>query len=468
MRYYVFKQLNIGRWAKPVLLTILFLLFNFVVFTQPFIFKGIVKDEQTLKPIPGVNIKVYGTTKGTATDNTGRFSINIDKIPVPMIFSCIGYENEFYKVTGIPKTPVEFLLRSKTYTLKEVNITSKNYSYLFKNRDYSVFDYELMDDNVLLLIFRTLLKQSELVLLDRSGDTLAVSKLPEVPPSRLFKDFLSNIHYFSKNDYAYQCSFNKASNDVDFLYKTTVDSVEKLLKPFLFNIGGRLYFQESLADNFGTAIGYYEKGNGKKYIRQVINQKKITEYKDDQEFYNSWNDFVSGGRFVDADDIENDMAAPRTEGELFGKNEARAHSFEFFNMIYPVFKTRDNTIAFFNFSDDVLELMNKDGRMMNAVPISFHHEPVATPDTTGSVRLYESGWRWGNTILVDELNRDMYTAYLKAGMVRIHKIDLRTGNLNKGTLIPFPFPEKIEIYDGVAYFLNKGINENWKLAKCEL
>jgi hypothetical protein len=229
-----------------------------------------------------------------------------------------------------------------------------------------------------------------------------------------------------------------------------------------------LYFQESLADNFGTAIGYYEKGNGKKYIRQVINQKKITEYKDDQEFYNSWNDFVSGGKFVDADDIENDMAAPRTEGELFGKNEARAHSFEFFNMIYPVFKTRDNTIAFFNFSDDVLELMNKDGRMMNAVPISFHHEPVATPDTTGSVRLYESGWRWGNTILVDELNRDMYTAYLKAGMVRIHKIDLRTGNLNKGTLIPFPFPEKIEIYDGVAYFLNKGINENWKLAKCEL
>jgi hypothetical protein len=51
---------------------------------------------------------------------------------------------------------------------------------------------------------------------------------------------------------------------------------------------------------------------------------------------------------------------------------------------------------------------------------------------------------------------------------RIHRIDLETGNINKGTVLPLPFTEKIEIYDGEAYFLNKGINENWKLAKSHL
>lgn len=62
----------------------------------------------------------------------------------------------------------------------------------------------------------------------------------------------------------------------------------------------------------------------------------------------------------------------------------------------------------------------------------------------------------------------MYTLYLKNDLVRIHRIDLETGQLKKGTILPLPYPEKIEIYNGEAYFLNKGMNENCKLAKCRL
>ena len=137
-------------------------------------------------------------------------------------------------------------------------------------------------------------------------------------------------------------------------------------------------------------------------------------------------------------------------------------------MIFPIIKTRDNTLAFFNFGEDLIELMNKDGRILNTVPISFHKEKILFSDTLSSVRFSDSGWRWGNIILVDELNRNVYTTFLKFGMIRINRIDLETGKLIKGTVIPLLFPEKIEIYDGEAYFLNLGENENWKLAKCKL
>ena len=56
-------------------------------------------------------------------------------------------------------------------------------------------------------------------------------------------------------------------------------------------------------------------------------------------------------------------------------------------------------------------------------------------------------------------------------MVRIRKIDMETGNLTKSYDLPFPFPEKIEIYKGDAYFLNKdagGEFEKWKLIKVKL
>jgi len=457
---------------KSIVLTIFLFLFQFALYSQNLLFKGIVKDDHSLNPIPEVNIKVYGTNQGTATDNIGKFSIKLEKIPCTIVFSCIGYENEYYKVTETPKEPIEFLLSSKSYMLKEVNISSKNYSFLFKDKDYSVLDYELMDDNVLLLIFRTQIKKSQLILLSRSGDTLAISTLPELPPSKLFKDFLSNIHYFTKSGYAYECYYNKPTNGIDYIYKTTVDSLLRIINPFIFNMDGRLYFQQSIANKFGTAIGYYEKGTGKHYIRKVINMKKIKEYIDDQKFYAKWNRNSGVGNSLDVDDVVSglafDFSISQIEGGAYGSNEARAHSFEFFNMTFPIIKTRDNTLAFFNFGEDIIELMNKDGRILNTVPISFHKENISLSDTLSSIRFSDSGWRWGNMILVDEFNRNVYTTFLKFGMIRINRIDLETGKLSKGTVIPLLFPEKIEIYDGEAYFLNLGQNDNWKLAKCKL
>ena len=177
-----------------------------------------------------------------------------------------------------------------------------------------------MDNNVLLLIFRTLLKQSQLVLLNRSGDTLAVSQFTRVPPSRLFKDFLSNIHYFSKSDHAYQCFYNRDSKNIDFLYRTTVDSIQTLIKPYLFSMSDRLYFQENIANGFGTAIGFYKKGEGKKYIRQVINKKKINEFSDDQKFYANWNNFIFNNPIMKHFDSLRVYTMNQTKQELIHSN----------------------------------------------------------------------------------------------------------------------------------------------------
>lgn len=461
--------------ARLTYLTVFLCFLPFIPRSQTLVFKGIVKDEQTLKPIPDVNIKVIGTTLGAATDKTGRFVLKLDKIPTSLGFSCVGFNEEHFKVTKITDIQLEFLLRSKAYNLKEVNITSNNYSFLFKDREYSVLDYELMDDNVLLLIFRTLLKQSQLVLLNRNGDTLAVSALPELPPTRLYKDFLSNIHYCSKPGNAYQCFYNREAMSLDFLYKTKLDSLRILFKPFIFSMSDHIYFQASILNGFGTTFGIIEPGKGKKYIRQVINKKKITEYTDDQIFYQKWNAGCPPQHYFmqtnpDEFDIEPafNFSVGDSGGGAYEKNEARAHSFEYFNMIFPVIKTRDNTIAFFNFGNDVIELMDKDGKLLQKIPITFHKGFLSKYDSVTSVRLSESGWRWSPMILVDEFNRNMYTIFLKNEIVRIHRINMETGQLLAGTILPLPFPEKIELYDGEAYFLNKGVNENWKLVKCKL
>lgn len=209
--HFMRKSVNFCKVMRMNYYIVLFLTIQTITFAQTTLFKGIIIDEQTSKPIQDVNIKVHGTTKGTSTDIAGNFSLTINEFPVELIFTCIGYESATFEATKFSGKTIKFILRPKSYMLQEVNISSKKYTFIFKDKDYSVLDYELMDDRILLLIFRYQLKKSEIVLLSRSGDTLAISTLPELPPASLYKDFLSNVHYISKMENSYQCFYNQYS-----------------------------------------------------------------------------------------------------------------------------------------------------------------------------------------------------------------------------------------------------------------
>ncbi len=383
-------------------LTLFFLFLHGNLFSQTNLFKGIVKDERTLKPVHDVNIKVHGTNNGTSTDKFGFFSLRITKVPASLVITCVGYENAYYDVLEVPQTPVEFSLTPKSYPLREVDISAVKYSYLFKDKNYSVLDYELMDGNILLLVFRYQLKRSELVLLNLIGDTLAISKLPEIPPVSLFKDFLANVHYFSRAGNAYQVFFNRKENRIEFLHKTTVDSLSRLVEPFIFKMSDRLYFQEDLANGFGTAIGFYEQGAGKKYIRKHFDEKKIAEYIDDQTYYQKWNATVPPQHYFMTDREDEfyttpafDFSRGESPGQFYEVNEERAHEFEFYRLVFPVIKTGENTIAFFNFPGNYLELMNENGKVINTVPVTFHQETASKALPASSNQLLNIGWRWG-------------------------------------------------------------------------
>ncbi|MFZ4523167.1 MAG: carboxypeptidase-like regulatory domain-containing protein [Bacteroidales bacterium] len=469
------KPVNLHGFTRVVLLTVFLFATHILVWSQTALFKGVIKDEETLKPIQEVNIKVSGTSAGTSTDHAGNFSLKVSKIPVTVSFSCVGYETASYTITFIPKSPVEFQLRPKSYMLGEVDISSKKYAFMFKDRDYSVLDYELMGDNVVLLVFKYKLKQAELILLAVNGDTLAFSSLPEAPPARFFKDCLSNIHYFSKAGHAYQFIYNEQERRIEFYHQKDADSLQAFFKPFIFKMSDRLYFQEKLADGFGTAFGYYVKGTSKKYIKRVIDTRKIAAYGDDQRFYQTWNGgvpteqhFTKPSEYIEP--INFDFTQGFSSSTHYEEHEARAHQFEFYKMIYPLITLGDDSMAFFNFVTDTLEVLNKNGRIRHAVPIAFHKALKSAADSSISVKLSNPDWRWGSEILTDGYSREVYTLFRKSGMVKIQRIDLDTGRLKNWTILPFPFPEKIEIYKGDAYFLVKsdGSSDKWKLVKCKL
>ncbi len=84
---------------------------------------GLVLDEKTKQPIPGVSIYIKGTTHGVVSDAEGHFYFQTgQKFPYSLVVSFIGYQKQDYIAEG---TPVTIYLKEEAKELEEIVVTSR-------------------------------------------------------------------------------------------------------------------------------------------------------------------------------------------------------------------------------------------------------------------------------------------------------------------------------------------------------
>lgn len=449
------------------------------LYAQPLVIHGKVSDNQSGKPLAYVNIRISGTQEGTFTGPDGMFALKVKRLPVSITVTSVGYEPMFYDIDKIPQKQISLSLSPKAYSLQEIDVKAVNFNFVYKDLKYSILDYEIMEDKLLLLVFRTQLKNSELILLETNGDTLTISNVPEQKPKCLYKDFLGTVHYISNRGNAFQCFYNENLKKLEFPFHTAHEKLVKTVKPFLFSIGGRLYFQELSPDGLGTNFGYYDTTHNKQYIHTVQDDKARQNLSDDMKFYNLWNNTMQNNQQAlspngfnlknnNPGDNSNQSKMPTVDADEIMANKL----FNYSTINAPMVKLGENNMAIFNFPKDVIEFMNKEGRIYRKVTIDFHREDDDNL-LAGLLGVFIplTDWRWCGKIYVDEYFRNVYTTFSKNGIFRIRKIDLESGALVSTFEIPLPFPEKIQILKGNAYFLIKDIGgdfEKWKLVRLKL
>jgi TonB-dependent starch-binding outer membrane protein SusC len=94
--------------------------------------KGQVVDEKTFEPLPGVNIRIDGTTEGTITDLDGKFELKVPSTESVLNFSFIGYEPQ--KITVGNQTQMTISLKQEVKKLDEVIVIGYGTA---KRSDYS-------------------------------------------------------------------------------------------------------------------------------------------------------------------------------------------------------------------------------------------------------------------------------------------------------------------------------------------
>ena len=71
-----------------------------ILFSQDYRLRGRVLDNQTGEPLVAANIEIAGTYRGTISNENGRFQLEIDRFPVDLIISYIGYQTKTVRLTG--------------------------------------------------------------------------------------------------------------------------------------------------------------------------------------------------------------------------------------------------------------------------------------------------------------------------------------------------------------------------------
>ncbi|MDB5287727.1 MAG: SusC/RagA family TonB-linked outer membrane protein [Mucilaginibacter sp.] len=82
--------------------------------------RGTVTDSQN-QPLPGVSVKVAGTTKSTSTNVDGKFSINAPANS-SLVFTYVGFTSQTIPVSG--KTVIDVSLKSDQRLLEAVTVTA--------------------------------------------------------------------------------------------------------------------------------------------------------------------------------------------------------------------------------------------------------------------------------------------------------------------------------------------------------
>jgi len=411
-----------------------------------------VTDNQTGEPLVNANIESLNNHTGTVTDESGGFTISLNIFPTTLVFSYIGYSCLKINLEVPPIGEVNVKLSIKVTSLSRVIVTTEKIDTIYKDNKYSVLDYELLDDGILLLIFKYKLSRSELLFKDYHGNEIAKLTLLPGKPLQLFRDCLGNTHIFTKTR-SFQIYFD--NDTIKLLQGVDIKPFKDVMGNCRFRAGDRLYFQqykyENLIANYYSADTSIKK---LKLFRTIADQNKMTLLSGLETFQEMNSNSISGitGGFDVMDGCS----------QINAEFESRFNKIAYLSPIYTPIERLGDTICIFNHPDSVIEFYNLSDSLIFITPIKYHLTKKQDP-----LRTFASVWakavKWDKNVIIDEQRQKIYTLFLRSDGLRIlREIDMHSGKLSFAAKIPFPFVEKIKVRNDYLYYIYKGWSEQGK------
>ena len=401
----------------------IFLLSCAAMYAQSMRVQGTVREGATGEPIVSAQVRAQGRLQGALTDAQGKFTLELETHAQVLEISHIGYKKVFVPIAGKSGRTLEITMEAAS-SLAPVIIAAGPQEVL-EDRTIHLYDYELLDDHIMMIVYDRKLKRSKLAFVDANDSIVDTELLPE-EPGKLVKDCLGNIHAITQN---FACQVFWDGEEIGF-YQDSLRLFQEAVEPCLGNIEGHYYFANWTFNS--QILDYYAYDMAQKEWKNVLHVA-------DKVRMHQLMDPL--GPYVSIAPSEAAMyALSPGDWETIGKID---HAFQFdqlafFRPIDAPLHVIDGKVFVFDHLNGQILSFEKDGKKIEEVAMDYQKLP-------GRERL----------IVVDEIRGDAYTVFEKHGYQNLRKIDLKTGSLGPAIDIPRQFPHKIQIRNGIAYFLYK-------------
>jgi len=411
----MYSDMNIR--TKHTILSLILMTMSMVLSAQKYHVEGEILDKATFTSMSNVNISFTGSRLGFTTDEKGRFSFDLDTLPVNMIISHVGYKTKRIWLDK-PSGRIAILLESSATMLREVEIRGINEPRpFFKDDKYAVLDYQIDNDLVYLLIFRFHIAKSLLLCKTFSGDTIASSAILPFTPVELFLDCLGCLHLLSL-DSAYQVYFDR--DTLKLCYAFDIQKFDATVRKCVASTDKRMFFREESWHQQTVRFFYVDRNTKERmYMASASDEEKIKMlYKNPMDYF-----------FLITDSIpDNFDYLPEyvyVKKILYKPNASVMHRI-------------GDTLCVFSTTDGILELYNLSGGFINkqVMPIKEMGEGL-----------------WTKEIYIDPVAKLSYTSFTRNGILTLFRIDLNSGVVSRALSTIHAFPQKLKVYHDHLFYL---------------
>ncbi|MEN8927825.1 MAG: carboxypeptidase-like regulatory domain-containing protein [Flavobacteriales bacterium] len=390
------------------------------------------------------NVNIYfspKTTQITQSKKNGNFSIELKYYgPVELVISHVSYEQKRILINKSILRPtinnelnLDIALDYKT--LKQYIVTGKaKPDTVFGSEITSVYDYEFVGENMVLLSYRKSLKKNAfLQLTSRRNKLISTYKTPP-NAKRLFKDFEGKLYLITKTKVflisVVKNEFRLRPIDKVPFYKLTTRIIDTCNSRFIYSDFSDAY----------PAFNYYAQlptDTVAKKLHHVENNFMMDLYRAEYKYAPA----------------KQKLWAFRKELKTGIDKEIWIGATNFTQSLYyeplyaPLFVNNDTILIFDHYSDQLLKI-NSSFEKLDSVPISYHKDKEKK--------------NWEQPILKDKEEKKLYGLFLKHGYYYLKPIDLHDGTTSISFKLNYRYAENVKVENGYAYYIYRPYESSQK------
>ena len=405
---------------KLLLISSLLLLCGIMTFAQENNY-SVVKGNVGIK---NVNISIINTNFGVSSDDKGNFIMALPRTDkqVGLLFTCIGYQDTLVSVTPNRDTiNLNFKMKETTYMLEAVGVSADKII-VKSDPKYVMFDFEIFDDKIFVLQRKgNSVKECRILVQDLWLDPIDTISIPNhIKPEEIIVDCTESCQLIGA-DSVYQVV--KMNSSYELMFPAEKERYNKVLKDIIFFTDKYIYFNELQMDGYYSKFFRIGKESKEKEMMFVCDDtKSYRNIKEEKQWHINYLEQLPQffGAFPSAEDWETfvKVAWFHTKDNHLDVIDSKLYYFDHFN--------------------GKILTYDEDMNLLNECEITYPTEEDF----------------WQHKIYKDKAFGRFYTIF----GTTLNEIDVTTGKTSSVTNANQWMTEKIIIYKGSLYAVNKKRN----------